>query len=198
MSTNDRKIDNHDKSVHVGCKKADNVVRFHNRTAGIMALVKPCGVIVSLAEMLSCESPSQLFVQLLQLHCDTKTKFEFLGYDRACELHPFLNNLSKRGSIGAHMLLEKKFLVDRFHVKGHKTAACDLKSKNCKYHPDLECFSLLKKCNTECAEQCFSWLGRFKHTLKYMNQYKFKFFIYVIVLARNQWIERKLLNQQLM
>lgn len=184
--------DNEDETVHVGCKKPENVPRFHNRTAGLMTLVKPCGIIVSVSELLSCESPSQLFVQLLQLHCDTKTKFDYLGYDRACEFEPFLKNLHKKGNNGAELLLQKKYVVDRFHIQGHKTPACDINSPLCKFHPDLEANSDLKGVNTGCAEQCFSWLTRFKYSVKYMTQYKYKFFVYLIVMARNKFITSKL------
>lgn len=187
--------DNNDATVHVGCKKLENVPRFYNRTAGLMTLVKPCGVIVSISELLSCESPSQLFVQLLQLTCDTSTTFEYLGYDRACEFEPFLKNLQKKGNTGASMLLEKRYVVDRFHIKGHTTPACNLDSPDCKYHPDHESNKELEGCNTECAEQCFSWMTKFKHSVKYMTQYKFKFFIYLIVSSRNKFTIAKLKKQ---
>lgn len=187
--------ENTDTSVHQGCKKPENVPRFHNRTAGVMTLVKPCGMIVSVNELLSCESPSQLFVQLLQVVCETDTAFQYLGYDRACEFEPFLQNLHKKGNQGADMLLKKKYVVDRFHISGHTTPACDLSSPQCKYHPDLDSNKELQGCNTGCAEQCFSWFTRFKHTLKYMSQYRFKFFIYSIVVARNNLTKRKLQRQ---
>lgn len=184
--------DNNDESVHVGCKEARNVPRFFNRTAGVMVIVKPCGIMVSAQEMLSCESPSQLFIQLLRLHCDSPVEVKYLGYDRACEFHPFLRNLSKKGNSGAEQLLSLKYLVDRFHVKGHTTPECDLNSDSCQYHPDHPDFAELLDVNTECAEQCFSWLGKFKHTMKYMSQYKFKFFLYTIINARNHFVEAKL------
>lgn len=186
--------DNNDKDVHVGCKKPENVPVFYKRTAGLMALVKPCGIIISCQELLSCESSSQLFVQLLQLACDTKTNFKYLGYDRACEFYPFLVNLSKKGNVGAKLLLEKKYVVDRFHIKGHTTPSCTLDSDQCKFHPDLPKFQELEHCNTECAEQCFSWFGKYRNTLNYMTQYKYKFFVYVLIKARNRLIEKKLLR----
>lgn len=187
--------ENTDKEVHIGCKKPGNVPTFYKRTAGLMALVKPCGIIVSVQELLSCESSSQLFVQLLQLSCDTKTNFKYLGYDRACEFHPFLNNLWKKGNLGANLLLEKEYVVDRFHIKGHTTPGCDLNSDSCRYHPDLPAFQELKDCNTECAEQCFSWFRKFRHTLNYMSQYKYKLLVYVLVRARNEFNTKKLMKQ---
>ena len=87
---------NDDVTVHVGCKQANNVDRFSKRTAGLMVLVRPCGVIVDFREMVSCESPSQLFAQLLSLRCDRDVHFKYIGYDRACEFQPFLQNLTKK------------------------------------------------------------------------------------------------------
>ena len=43
--------DNDCPDVLVGCKKANAVTKFHDRTAGLLALVRPCGVIVSTCEM---------------------------------------------------------------------------------------------------------------------------------------------------
>lgn len=38
---------------------------------------------------------------------------------------------------------------------------------------DLEEFKLYSTVNTECAEQAFAWLGKFKHAVKYMTHYRF-------------------------
>lgn len=184
--------DNSDETVHVGCKEARNVNRFYHRTAGVMAIVRPCGVIIDYAEMLTCESPSQLFTQLLRLKCDSDVNLKYLGYDRACEFEPFLVNLSKKGNEGAKLLLKTtSFLVDKFHIKGHTTPKCDIKDSSCRYHPDLDRFSEIHNTNTECAEQAFAWLGRFKGMAKYMSHYKFKFFLFLIIRSRNVRIEKK-------
>lgn len=76
---------------------------------------EPCGVIASVSE---------LFVQLLQLQRNT-SNFSYLGYDRPCEFEPFLNNLAKKGNGGTKLLLERKYVLNRFHIKGHTTPACD-------------------------------------------------------------------------
>lgn len=89
-------------------------------------------------------------------------------------------------------------MVDRFHIAGHTTPECDIEDPRCRYHPDLEDFTEMRGVNTECAEQCFAWLRRFKHSMKYMCQYKFKFFLHVIVRARNKFIETKLKQKKVM
>lgn len=183
---------NEDTSVHIGCKLASNVNRFYKRTAGIMAIVRPCGIIIDYAEMLTCESPSQLFVQLLRLKCDSGAYLKYMGYDRACEFEPFLKNLQKKDNLGATMLLDDMtFLVDKFHIKGHTTPKCDIADPACLYHPDLPRFSDISGVNTECAEQAFAWLGKFKHMMKYMSQNRFKFFLFLIIRARNLKIESR-------
>lgn len=162
-----------DSSIHVGCKQEKNVDKFYDRSAGIMALVKPCGMIIDATEMLTCESPSQLFVQLLRL-CDSNVNIRCLGYDRACEFKPFLKNMEKKGNEGAGLLLSRMtFVVDRFHIKGHTAPKCTLGDPKCEYHPELEEFKLYSTVNTECAEQAFAWLGKFKHAVKYMTHYRF-------------------------
>lgn len=182
-----------DSGEEVGCKEKSKVTRFYARTAGVMAIVRPCGVIIDHREMLSHESSSQLFTQLLRLSCDSDVNLKYLGYDRACDFEPFLKNLAKKGNSGAAQLLTKmQFLVDRFHIKGHTTAKCDINNDVCEYHPDLAKFSEISTANTECAEQAFSWLGRFKHTMKYMTHYRFKFFLDTIIEARNSRIVLKL------
>lgn len=181
--------------MHTGCKKKDKVTKFHDRTAGIMAIVKPCGVIIDYREMLTCESASQLFVQLLNLVDQPTVNIKYIGYDRACEFHPFLRNLQKKGNQGAEVLLDLKYVVDRFHIKGHTTAYCDIKDAKCRYHPDLAKFSALEHVNTEGAEQTFAWLKKYKDMLKYMSCYKFRFILDQVVNARNSYlVKRKCLN----
>ena len=58
---------NDDSLLLIGCKKACNVDRFYDRTAGLLALVRPCGIIVNFSEMFTCESPTQACVHLHHL-----------------------------------------------------------------------------------------------------------------------------------
>ena len=105
-----------------------------------------------------------------------------------------MKNLLKKGNQGAEILLDRlQFLVDRFHIKGHTTPKCDLNNSECLYHPDLVKFSELSDVNTECAEQCFSWLGKCKGIMNsYMSMYKFHFMLLLVIHARNTWTVKKL------
>ena len=138
---------NDDTTVHVGCKKAKDVVRVYNRTAGILAISKPCGIIVDQCEMYTCESPSQVFAFLLRAYDDKWNHINYVGYDRACEFEPFLKNLAKKGNVGAEVLLQEiEYLVDTFHCIKHTARTCMPLENNpdCKYHPRLKKFENIK------------------------------------------------------
>ena len=81
--------DNDDESLLTGCKKAQNIQRFHDRTAGILAVVRPCGIVVNFAEMFMCESPTQAYIFLFNTFARSLadlSRLHFLGYDRTCDL----------------------------------------------------------------------------------------------------------------
>ena len=152
--------DNDDESLLTGCKKAQNIQRFHDRTAGILAVVRPCGIVVNFAEMFTCESPTQAYIFLFNTFGRSLadlSRLRFLGYDRTCDLHPFLGGLARKGSRGAQILLDNvKMMVDLWHCQKHKEATCmPPDNPDCKYHPRLPQFSEIHGVNTECAEQAF-------------------------------------------
>ena len=163
-----------------GCRKECNVTKYYNRTAGIAAIVRPCGIVVSTTEMYTHESMTQMYIFLLSTFARGKDicELQYLGYDRACGLHPFLVNLDKKNiKLASFLLKNLKFLVDRFHVKGHTTTSCvSPEDPECKYHPDLPQFAEVSKANTDCAEQAFRWLNKLKFSLRQMSRYKFNFF----------------------
>ena len=185
-----------DSSASGCCKKERNVNRYYNRTAGIAAIVRPCGIVVNFCEMYTCESMTQmyLFVALTFGHGDHIKRLKYLGYDRSCALEPFLQNRLKEGAYFDKFLLKNvKFLVDRFHVAKH-TELCCMPPLNplCKYHPDLPEFSELTGCNTQSAEQAFRWLNRFKNGLRHMSRYKFNLFLYTMIDTHNRFREENL------
>ena len=144
----------------------------------MLFLIRPCGTIVGFKEMFSHESLTQVFMFLRKLFISDeriKERIKYLGYDRSCELHPFICKLSKQGVEGAAEILEKvEFLVDIFHVLKHTMPSCmPLKDNpNCKYHPKLEKFKEIHGCNTESCEQAFKKLNRFKYGTRHMTRHK--------------------------
>ena len=146
-----------------GCRKQSNVNHYFDRTAGVAAMVRPCGN-VNFSEMFSCESPTQMYIFLVftVAHGKDIDRLKFVAYDRACHLHRFYAISIKKGlTLLVFFLNNVKFCVDRFHVSGHTEPCCKPPSSdnpNCKYHPDHPDFLAIRAANTECAEQCFRWL----------------------------------------
>ena len=184
----DHKLDS--QVIGDGCRKKTNVYHYFDRTAGIAAIVRPCGIIVNVTEMYTCQSMTQMYLFLLGTFARGKDiqHLKWLGYDRACGFEPFLQNLAKKDiHLAKYLLNNTKFFVDRFHVKGHTEQCCLPPTENpqCKYHPGLPAFSEIANANTECAEQAFRWLNKLKFSLHMMSRYKFNFFLYEMVNIHN-------------
>ena len=151
-----------------GCRKQCNVNRYLDRTAGVAAIVRPCGIVVNFMEMFTCESPTQMYVFLAFsfAHGRDISRLKFVVYDRACDLHPFLCNLEKKGAyLAGYILKHVKFVVDRVHVRKHTEPCCKPPSADnpsCRYHPDHLDFIDIASANTECAEQSFRCLKKYK------------------------------------
>lgn len=192
---------NDDPSVHVACKKKENLNRFYDRTAGILAMVRPCGIILDVQEMYTCESPSQVFVWILRICSQDWEQFKYVGYDRACEFEPFLNNLQKKGNIGATELLQHLcFFVDIYHCLRHVKKTCMPLEDNplCRYHPKLERFKDIWDVNTEAAEQTWVWFNGYRHNVRKMTQFKFKFFLWILSTKRNEYTVKRLKRKNMM
>ena len=121
-----------------GCKKTSNITKYYNRTAGVIALVRPCGIVVNIGEMYTSESMTQMYLVFLQTF-GQGGDLEHICYDRACGFYPFLVKLKKKDIYLATYLLEHvMFMVDRFHVGGHTESCCmPLDNPEC---PDLNIF----------------------------------------------------------
>ena len=99
---------------------------------------------------------------------DSVLRLRYLGYDRACDLKPFLVNQEKKGSAGAILLLERvQFLVDKFHCEKHTELTCmPPDNPKCEYHPSLPKFAEIHGTNTESCEQGFRRLNRYKYSTR--------------------------------
>ena len=140
--------------------------------------------------MYTCESPTQVYLFLVMTFGRGQDidRLHYLGYDRACDLHPFLCNLEKKGAYFAKWLNRRvKFLVDSFHISRHTESCCmPPDNADCKFQR----FNEIHGVNTECAKQSFRWLNRLKLFMKQMQQYKFNFFLHTIANMRNMHIEQ--------
>ena len=121
-------------------------------------------------------------------------RLKFVGYDRACDRHPFLSNHSKKGNGGPKILsFFVKFLVDIFHVMKHKEQCCmPPNNPKFRYHPHLETFKEIRETNTESAEESNRFLNRFKHTCKRIAEFKFKALLWFVIETHDELIEERL------
>lgn len=82
---------------------------------------------------------------------------------------PLEERLHNHRNAGAAELSKLKYLVDRYHVRGHAREECDISKSSCNYHPEPITFTEINTANTECVEKTFSGLKKYKHTVKYMT-----------------------------
>jgi hypothetical protein len=167
------------------------------KTRGILLSATNCGIVMSFRELYGSESCTQvalLFMDTLDSFKGTcrffmpiinyytckfinlGTQPEYMVYDDACHLMRFVNTRMKREPVSRRLKLfnDKKFVIDKLHIRGHKEAFCN---KNC--HPDN--FPELAKANTVICEQVNYWLNNFKYILKHMNRQRYIFFLSIIL-----------------
>lgn len=179
------------------CKDKKKLNKFYNTSAGMFFAIRPCGLIVSCEEMYSHESLTQAFIFLRKVFCENDScsmRLRYIGYDRSCELKPFIQRLAENKVPGAQQLLnEVKFLVDIFHVVKHTKQCCMPLHDNpqCEYHPKLEKIKDIHGANTESCEQAFKRLNRFKHTTRMMTRNKRKIFFLIVNSDFNERLEEK-------
>ncbi|KAK3261948.1 hypothetical protein CYMTET_29173 [Cymbomonas tetramitiformis] len=156
------------------------------RSAGLFALVSPCGVILLVRELYGTESISQVVVILLSFFRRINRVPRLIGYDDGCHLHGFIH-LAKRvqmwsGNVWWAALMTIKVFIDRFHHPNHVDAWCkkymsperaDILPEMRGTNPDGSPW----KVNTEICEQTFSWMRDYKSITSHMNEPRFKWFL---------------------
>lgn len=190
-------------SDKVGCKKKKNISLFYETTAGMLALIRPCGIVVNMTEMFTSESCTQVFLFLLRTFCSNIAdvqRLRYIGYDRACGFVPYLRNQAKNGSAGAKLLLDNvKFLVDIFHVSKHTEDVCmPPDNPNCLYHPSLPAFDEIRGVNTESCEQGFKRLNQYLLLTRKMTQFKRNVLFWFVNDRYNEDLERELKRKGLL
>ena len=164
------------------CNTEKTKSRFYHRTGGVLAMGRPCGYIVNIAEIYGGESVHQVadlvesFLSSLPNPSDTKVAL----YDDGCHLklsvdkrkpnYPYLSNVDIK--------------IDRFHYKNHK-------NKWCRENMNPDSSKNLKNVNTEAMEQAFAWLKGYAPSLRYMKRVNFVFVILDMIDRRNMNIDRR-------
>ena len=113
------KLLNTSDTVIGSCKKEKNIDKFHNRTAGMFYVFRPCGIRLSNYEMYTSESLSDVFLYLIDTFGEEMNGIRGVVYDRACGLHPFIKRLSGEGNNFAKKYETLDFIIDIFHVEKH-------------------------------------------------------------------------------
>lgn len=182
-----------------GCKKSENIDTFSDRTAGTIFLCYRCGIVVGWDEMYRAESVVHVALLILSVFgyddFARSCKPRFVGYDRACDLDPCIRNMLKRGAIPQHLakFFEGiEFVVDRFHIGGHKEDCCVMTSGKCKFHPDLPKFDDIRATNMEICEQTFRWHNLFKANTRVMEMTHYWWFVNTLIDERNFRREKQL------
>ena len=131
---------------------------------GILAGLRPCGVIVMLSELFTSESISQVYAYLheflrnnysvssklgkygihciYQFDCTTFHYLEFICYDDGCHLRRYARLTSRKDlTATTKHLAQVEILVDKLHMRGHTDPWC---KANC----DASAFPELDKVRT--------------------------------------------------
>lgn len=163
-----------------GTEKGKHKCKNH-RTAGILAIAKPCSVVVDIKELYGSESKSQVYAHLHELLSkDEMTAIDTIIYDDACHLKKYgCNPVRSQLTPTARRMHNMSMVVDKFHFKNHV-------DKWCKAHCNPYDHEELKDVNTEVCEQLFSWLSRFAPMSKHMNQWRFLFLILYLIDQHNE------------
>ena len=106
------------------CNPMAQVSRFYNCTAGILAMMRPCRIIVSHCDIRQRAVPKCLHGSCASAQA-TEGAFDNIGYERACELDPFITRLHQRGNAGAADIAKNtQFLMDIWHCEKHSRNTC--------------------------------------------------------------------------
>jgi len=156
---------------------------------GILAVAKPCSIVVEVKELFGSESKSQVYAHLHELLLKATVKdIETICYDDACHLKKFAQNKTRCLLTATSQRMAKMtMVVDRFHFKNHVDSWC---KQNCNPYSSDD----LQEVNTEVCEQLFAWLSRFPHMTKHMNRWRFLFIILYVLDNHNENVEEKLLE----
>jgi hypothetical protein len=182
----DRVADEFEDADECTVHRDENDTENKRRTAGFMAIVSNCNVIIGWNESVRSEGMRRNTYYLL--------KFLHLGgilppaaaYDSACTFVAYLKkqyNVSLMPSPYVNELLEKKYCIDRFHRRNHTRPECQT-ILSCSYPPNQVYFD---KQNTQVCEQLFAHFTKLKASLRSLTWPYSNIFYCLIFHLRNCW-----------
>ncbi|CAF3163957.1 unnamed protein product [Rotaria sp. Silwood2] len=140
-----------------------------SRSFGVLVTFLSCGVVIAFTESIRSEGCRRITDHLLTSMKSGAVMPEFLVYDTACALRLHWNNVFNTNYMKRTELTEKlynlRLVIDRFHQKGHKRQMCK-QFMNPNYEQNRDIF---KHINTSVCEQFFSFLTKFRTSLRVFN-----------------------------
>lgn len=135
------------------------------RTAGFMAMVSNCNIIIGWNESIRSEGMRRNTYHLLKyLHLGGVLP-PAVAYDSACTFVAYLKTqycLSIAPSPYVDQLIKKKFCIDRFHRRNHTRTECKT-TLSCSHEDNRPFFD---QQNTQVCEQLFAHFTKLKATLR--------------------------------
>jgi hypothetical protein len=149
---------------------AEDSLRLHS--AGVMTACYGCGIFISVGEIFRSESKYQVTNFLMYIFSVIGHNAKAICYDDMCHLSSFVRNqIFKEKKTNPHLqfIHSLKQFIDRFHFPNHVDPHC---RKH--FNPDNKA---LQGINTQACEQENKFLKRFQHSVRYMNEARFIFFV---------------------
>lgn len=181
-----------------------------------MSINKPCHIVVDFMEELFAESATKmaLFIAWTFGHSsETLKKLKHLRYDRACSMVPHVRNMldehSKRPflpecfiQVWTEKLLDNVCL-DVMHCQRHARAVCNIEKAadvdQVLYDPRIAKFGCYSGIDDQVVEQEWSvWEGLLASITRHSTQHKSFWYIYVYKETRNEWMEGKMKDKNLL
>ncbi|CAF2830447.1 unnamed protein product [Rotaria sp. Silwood2] len=154
------------------------------RTAGFMAVVSNCNVIIGWGESVRAEGMRRSIYQLLKiLHFNGQLP-SAAAYDSACTFVAYLKNqygMSIKPSPYVDELISKKYCIDRFHRRNHVRPECKT-ILSCEHKDNKQFF---ENQNTQVCEQLFAHFTKIKSTLRSITWPYSNMFYCIIFHLRN-------------
>ncbi|CAL1140331.1 unnamed protein product [Cladocopium goreaui] len=165
-------------------KESSTAQRQLAKSAGMLCVCLSEGLILHMQEIYGCESLSQRYFCVAAVKALLPT-LTTVVHDDACHLHKYCARRAAHSQAAAQLSPpHMTFVCDKFHMAGHTDAWC---KQTC--DPELPSNSaLLAGVRTSVCEFTFTWLSKYKHQTKHMNEYGFQFFLLDMAWSHNEII----------
>lgn len=164
----------------------DDLENIHkNKGYGVFVTFLSCQIVIGFDESIRAEGMRRVtrhFLRMLQRNADLPND---LIYDSACTLrlhwHRNIGTAFLERSELTEKLINMTIVIDRFHMKNHKRAACQGEMRV--DHPIHN--GKFEAINTELCEQYFNYLSRLKASLRTFNFPASSIFLLLLFHLRN-------------